>query len=95
MAKATRKTTTTKTKRAALNPAAAEAKAPRGESKQSQLIAMLKRPEGATIDEMVKALTWQSHTIRGAMSGALKKKLGLKVDSEKVDGRGRVYRVAE
>ena len=75
--------------------AATKAATPRTESKQARLIEMLKRPEGATIDEMVKALTWQSHTIRGAMSGALKKKLGLKVDSEKVDGRGRVYRVAE
>jgi len=67
---------------------------PRAASKQTKLIEMLKRPEGATIDEIVKALTWQSHTVRGAMSGALKKKLGLKVDSEKVDDRGRVYRIA-
>ena len=68
---------------------------PRAASKQTKLIEMLKRPEGATIDEIVKALTWQSHTVRGVMSGALKKKLGLKVESEKVDDRGRVYRVAE
>ena len=95
MAKATRKTTTTKTRRAAAKPAAAEAKAPRAESKQAQLIAMLRRPEGATIAEVVEALTWQSHTVRGAIAGALKKKLGLKVESEKVADRGRVYRVAE
>jgi len=68
---------------------------PRAASKQAKLIEMLKRPEGATIDEITKALTWQSHTVRGAMSGALKKKLGLKVESGKVDGRGRVYRIAE
>ncbi len=75
--------------------AATTASTPRAASKQAKLIEMLKRPEGATIDEIVKALTWQSHTVRGAMSGALKKKLGLKVESGKVDGRGRVYRIAE
>ena len=37
------------------------------------------------------ATGWQSHTVRGAMAGALKKKLGLTIDSEKVDGRGRCY----
>ncbi len=97
MSKTTRKQTTTKTtaKRAAPKPAAKKPKAPRTESKQARLIEMLRRPEGATIEEIVKALTWQSHTIRGAMSGALKKKLGLKVESEKIDDRGRVYRVAE
>lgn len=67
---------------------------PRAASKQAKLIEMLKRPEGATIDEIVKALTWQSHTVRGAMSGALKKKLGLEIESEKTDpDRGRLYRI--
>jgi len=97
MSKTTRKQTTTKTtvKRATPKPAAKKPKAPHAESKQARLIEMLKRPEGATIDEIVKALDWQAHTVRGVMSGALKKKLGLKVESEKVDDRGRVYRVAE
>lgn len=67
----------------------------RGGTKQEQLIGMLKRPEGTTIDEVVKALGWQPHTIRGAISGALKKKLGLTVESQKVEGRGRVYRIAD
>ena len=67
----------------------------RAESKQSQLIAMLKQPDGATIVEIAKALHWELHTVRGAMSGALKKKLGLTIDSEKVADRGRVYRLAE
>jgi len=97
MSKTTRKQTTTKTtaKRAAPKPAAKQPKAPRAESKQDQLIAMLKRPDGATIAEVVEALHWQPHTVRGAIAGALKKKLGLKVESEKVDVRGRVYRLAE
>ena len=71
------------------------ASAPRAETKQSQLIAMLKQPDGATIAEIAKELEWQPHTVRGALAGALKKKLGLKVESEKVDDRGRVYRIAE
>ena len=71
------------------------ASAPRAESKQSQLIAMLRQPDGATIAEIAKALEWQPHTVRGAIAGALKKKLGLKVESDKVDSRGRVYRIAE
>ncbi len=97
MAKAIRKQTTTKTtvKRAAPKPAAEKPKAPRAESKQAQLIAMLKRPDGATIAEVVEALQWQAHTARGAISGALKKKLGLTIESEKIDLRGRVYRVIE
>lgn len=65
----------------------------RANSKQAQLIEMLKRPDGATIDEIVKKFDWQAHTVRGAIAGALKKKLGLNVQSEKVEGRGRVYRI--
>jgi hypothetical protein len=63
-------------------------------TKQALLIEMLRGPEGATIAELVKAIRWQAHSIRGAMSGALKKKLGLKVESKTVEGRGRIYRVA-
>jgi len=59
------------------------------------LIAMLRAEGGATIDEIVAALEWQPHTARGAMSGALKKKLGLTIISEKVEGRGRAYKIAE
>lgn len=66
----------------------------RADSKQSQLIKMLERPDGATIDEIVKKLEWQPHTVRGAIAGALKKRLKLKVESEKIEGRGRVYRIA-
>jgi len=54
---------------------------------------MLRSPDGATIDEIMAATGWQPHTVRGAMSGALKKKLGLEVTSEKVEDRGRVYRL--
>ena len=66
---------------------------PRTGTKQAQLIEMLRAPEGASIDEIVAATGWQPHTVRGAIAGALKKKLGLEVTSEKVEGRGRVYRL--
>ncbi len=64
-------------------------------TKQANLIAMLRAPEGATIEEIKAATKWAGHTIRGAMSGALKKKLGLTIVSEKVDGRGRVYAIRD
>jgi len=64
-------------------------------SKQAKLIEMLRQPAGATLDEIVSAFKWQKHTVRGALSGALKKKLGLAVTSEKVESRGRVYRIAD
>ncbi|MBL6601116.1 MAG: DUF3489 domain-containing protein [Alphaproteobacteria bacterium] len=65
----------------------------RRSSKQVMLIEMLEAPDGATIAQIVEAIGWQQHTVRGAISGALKKKLGLNVVSEKIDGRGRVYRI--
>jgi hypothetical protein len=64
-------------------------------TKQALVIEMLRRPEGATIPEIVEATGWQSHTVRGAMAGALKKTLGLTVASEKDDVRGRVYKLGE
>ncbi|WP_238365482.1 DUF3489 domain-containing protein [Mesobacterium pallidum] len=75
-------------------PAAApKARTPREGTKQATLIAMLRAPDGATIEEIMAATGWQSHTVRGAMAGALKKKLGLEVTSEKVENRGRVYKL--
>ena len=67
---------------------------PRVGTKQTQLIALLETPTGASLDEIVAATGWQAHTVRGAISGTLKKKLGLAVVSEKIEGRGRVYRIA-
>ncbi len=63
-------------------------------SRQALLIAMLRRAKGATIAEIVEALGWQPHTVRGVIAGALKKKLGLEVVSEKSDKRWRIYRIA-
>lgn len=67
----------------------------RAGTKQAQIIAMLQRPEGATVAEMVEATGWLAHTVRGSISGALKKKLGLPITAEKVEGRGTVYRLPE
>lgn len=74
-------------------PAGATERTPREGTKQATMIAMLQRKDGATIAEIVEATGWQQHTVRGAFAGALKKKLGLNIVSEKVDGRGRVYRI--
>jgi hypothetical protein len=62
-------------------------------TKQALLITMLQRPEGATMQEIIAAMQWQAHSARGAMSGALGKRLGLVIISAKEDARGRVYRV--
>jgi hypothetical protein len=67
----------------------------RPDSKQARMIEMLKRPEGATVEQIAEAMHWRRHTVRGAMAGALKKKLGLTITSEKGDSGSRTYRVAE
>ena len=64
-------------------------------TKQEALIAMLRQPEGASIAEIAAEFGWAAHTVRGAIAGALKKKLGLKVTSEKHETRGRTYKIAE
>ena len=75
--------------------AAPKTRTPREGTKQATLIVMLRAPDGATIEEIMAATNWQPHTVRGAMAGALKKKLGLEVTSEKIEGRGRVYRLPQ
>ena len=66
----------------------------RANSKQAEVIAMLKRPQGATIGEICAATGWQAHTVRGTFAGSFKKKLGLEITSVKEPGRDRVYRIA-
>lgn len=62
-------------------------------TKLAQLKALLGRKQGCSVAEAITATGWQAHSIRGAISGALKKKLGLTVTSEPVEKRGRVYRI--
>jgi hypothetical protein len=71
------------------------ASAPRANSKLATVIAALRTKKGATIDDLTEAIGWQAHSVRGAISGALKKKQGLNVVSTVIDGRGRVYRIAD
>ena len=75
---------------------AAPAKTPRTRenSKQAQMIELLKRPDGATLNQLVEVTGWQAHTVRGAMAGALKKKLGLTITSDKATGQERTYRIS-
>lgn len=65
----------------------------RENSKQAQVLAMLQRPEGATVKQIMGATGWLAHTVRGTFAGAFKKKLGLAITSEKPDGGERIYRV--
>ena len=66
----------------------------REHSKQATVIQMLRRPEGATVKQLCEATGWQAHTVRGTFAGAFKKKLGLNLVSDKVQGGDRVYRIA-
>jgi uncharacterized protein DUF3489 len=78
---------------------------PRAGTKQALMIEMLKRPEGATVEQIAAATGWQHHTIRGAISGALKKKLGLTVEATRTrevgpnktgaKGSSTTYRIVE
>lgn len=63
------------------------------DSKQSRVVEMLRLPTGTTIDAVMKATGWQQHSVRGFFAGVVQKKLGLKLNSEKVDG-SRIYRIA-
>lgn len=83
----------TKPKTPASKGKASQAKTKVAGTKLQRMEAMLRRPEGATIGQLSKALDWQAHSIRGAMSGTLKKKQGLAVTASKADGQDRVYRI--
>ena len=66
----------------------------RENSKQAEVIRMLQRPEGATVQQICETTGWQAHTVRGTFAGAFKKKLGLTIVSDKAQGSERVYRIA-
>ena len=78
--------------RVAADPASSATMTPRG--KIGLLVALLRQTDGTTIDAMMHATGWQAHSVRGALSGSVKKALGLNLLSEKT-GAGRVYRIAD
>jgi hypothetical protein len=73
-------------------PAKKAATAERG-TKTAKILALLRRPGGASLEQLRKATGWQAHSVRGFLSGTLKTKLGLRVASSKVEGGQRTYRV--
>jgi Protein of unknown function (DUF3489) len=73
--------------RGRVNPAAVT-------TKQQVCLDLLSRPEGATVEELQAATGWQQHSVRGFLAGAVKKKLGLTLLSEKPEAGARRYRIA-
>jgi hypothetical protein len=63
-------------------------------TKSERILALLRRPQGATIAELIKSTGWQAHSIRGFLAGTLKRKMKLKLKSESPEGKERRYRVA-
>jgi hypothetical protein len=70
-------------------------KAARQGSKKAIVLELLRRPEGASLKEIADATQWQAHSIRGFLSGALGKKMGLTIESLKSESGGRAYRIAQ
>jgi Protein of unknown function (DUF3489) len=87
------------TKRAVKSPSLnkktkpAKSDRPRHGSKKAKIIALLKRPGGTTLEQLQKATGWQAHSVRGFLSGTLKKKMGLRILSSKLPEGVRTYRI--
>lgn len=92
--KASAKKNAPKATKAAKKAKKPEAAAGRDGSKKAIVLQLLRRPKGATLQELMAATEWQPHSIRGFISGALGKKMGLQVESERRDDGQRNYRIA-
>src|SRR5258708_4700606 len=71
---------------------AKDASAPRAESKGAKILELIGRPKGASLAEIMKATSWQAHSVRGFLSTAAKKH-GLKIESTKTEAGDRVYQI--
>jgi hypothetical protein len=78
---------------ASADPATPKPVAIRAGTKQAEIIALLQRPEGASITEIVDVTGWAAHSARGMISGGLKKKLGFEVATSSDEQRGRIYHI--
>jgi hypothetical protein len=85
---------TTKSARKAKTRTQAAATAPREGSKAAQVVALLRRKNGATLSEIAEKMGWQKHTVRGFMAGTMKR-AGYRVESFKPEGRARSYRLPQ
>jgi Protein of unknown function (DUF3489) len=94
--KATAQSTARKTAKAASRkrPAASSKPAAGSDTKHARVIAMLRKPAGATITAIMAVTDWQQHSVRGFLAGVVRKKLGLNLVSDQTD-KGRVYRIKE
>lgn len=94
-AKSAQKATTAKKANKGARPAKPPKKAAGGRrgSKIAKLLDLLKRSGGATVEELMKATSWQAHSVRGFISGVLGRKMGLKVASTKVEDGDRRYSI--
>ena len=95
------KAATRSTARKTAKPASRKRSAPassrpaaRPDTKHARIIAMLRKPAGATIAAIMTATDWQQHSVRGFLAGVVRKKLGLNLVSEQTD-KGRVYRIKD
>jgi hypothetical protein len=64
-----------------------------GVTKHAQLLQLLNRPDGASIEDMMQATAWQQHSVRGFLAGTVKKKMGLALTSSRAEGDVRRYRI--
>jgi len=83
----------TKPGKKAAKPPRPKSTLPRAESKGAKILALLRRPKGVTLAELAKLTGWQNHSIRGFLSGAVGKKMGLTLESAKREDGERVYSI--
>ena len=77
------------------SPKPSTAAKPRSSTKSEKIVRLLKRPSGATITDLQKVTGWQAHSVRGFLSGMIKKRMGRNITSEKSENGERRYRILE